>query len=146
MKIQIKRIDKILPLPQYQTKGSVAFDLVARESKIILPFQPTIIPLNVIIKIPKGYFLLLACRSSLPIKKTLMVSNGIGIIDQDYHGDKDEIGLQVVNFSKEPVTVEKGERIAQAICVKIAKITSFIEKRALSKASRGGWGSTDKSS
>lgn len=146
MKIQIKRIDKTLPLPRYQTKGSVAFDLVARESKIIQPFQPTIVPLNVIIKIPRGYFLLLACRSSLPVKKKLMVSNGIGIIDQDYHGDKDEVGLQVVNFSNQPVTVEKGERIAQALFVKIAKVTSFVEKQKLSKTSRGGWGSTDKKS
>ena len=70
------------------------------------------------------------------------MANGIGIIDQDYHGDTDEIAMQVLNFSKEDVTVEKGERIAQAILVKIAKIDKFVEVQSMKKESRGGFGST----
>ncbi len=73
-----------------------------------------------------------------------MIANGIGVIDQDYHGDEDEVGLQVLNFSKEPVVVKRGERIAQAILVKIAKASKFIAKKSLAKKSRGGWGSTDR--
>jgi len=142
MNIHIKRIDKSLPFPQYHTKGSVAFDLCARIETIIAPMKPTIIPLNLIVKIPKGYFLLLASRSSTPFKKNLMVANGIGIIDQDYHGDKDEIGLQVINFSRQNVLVKKGERIAQALLVKIATASKFVEKKQLNIKSRGGFGST----
>lgn len=142
MQIKIKRIDSTLPLPQYQTPGAVAFDLYARETVVINPWKPTIIPANVIIEVPEGYFLMLASRSSTPIKKNLMVANGIGVIDQDYHGDKDEIGVQVLNFSKEDVIIEKGERIAQALLVQIAKVVEFKEVTSIKKESRGGFGST----
>ena len=142
MKIKIKRIDPTLPIPQYQTPGSVAFDLYARETIVIPPWKPTIIPANVIVEVPEGYFLMLASRSSTPIKKNLLVANGIGVIDQDYHGDHDEIGIQVLNFSENEVTIEKGERIAQALLVQIAKIVEFDEVDSIKKESRGGFGST----
>ena len=142
MKLKIKRIDKTLPIPTYQTPGSVAFDLYSRITIDIPPQIPTIIPTNIIVKIPKGYFLMLASRSSLPLKKHLMVSNSIGVIDQDYCGDKDEIGIQVINFSNHFVNVERGERIAQAILVKIGIVDQFIEEKQLAAKSRGGWGST----
>jgi len=142
MRVKIKRVDKSLPIPEYHTKGSVAFDLYARKSTVIEPFSPSIIPANIIVKVPKGYFLLLASRSSTPLKKGLMVANGIGVIDQDYHGDNDEIGVQVLNFTKKSVSIEKGERIAQAMLVKIAKVDNFNETESISKKSRGGFGAT----
>lgn len=142
MNIKIKRIDPSLPLPQYQTSGAAAFDLYARETTVITPWKPTIIPANIIVEVPEGFFLMLASRSSTPIKKNLMVANGIGVIDQDYHGEQDEIGVQVLNFSKEDVTVEKGERIAQALLVQIAKVVEFTEVKTMKKESRGGFGST----
>ncbi len=139
--LKLKRIDKSLPLPAYQTKGSVGFDLYARETVKIKPFEPTLIPLNTIVKIPKGYMLLLASRSSLPIKKGLMVANGVGIIDQDYCGENDELKLLVINFTKKEVIVKKGERIAQGIIVKIEK-PEFEEVEKMGEKSRGGFGST----
>lgn len=142
MKIKIKLIDTSLPLPSYQTEGSVAFDLYARESVVIPPFTPTIIPANVVIQVPKGYFLMIASRSSTPLKKNLMVANGIGVIDEDYHGDTDEIGVQVLNFSQKEVTVDKGERIAQALLVQIAKVVDFEVVDSIKSESRGGFGST----
>lgn len=142
MKVKIKRIDKSLALPQYHTSGSVAFDLCARVQTIVTPFKPTIIPLNIIIQTPTDYFLALAARSSLPLKKGLMVANGIGIIDKDYCGDEDEIGLQVLNFTNEDVIIKKGERIAQAMLVKIGKVTQFEEVPSMKAKSRGGFGST----
>ncbi|MFA9288295.1 MAG: dUTP diphosphatase [Weeksellaceae bacterium] len=142
MKIRIKRVDKELPIPSYQTDGAVAFDLYARTTTIIPPWTPTIVPTNLIIEVPKGYFLMLASRSSTPLKKQLMVANGIGVIDEDYHGDNDEIGVQFLNFSKEDVTIERGERIAQALIVQIAKVVEFDEVDSIKAESRGGFGST----
>lgn len=142
MKIQIKRIDTTLPLPEYQTEGSVAFDLYARLDTEVAPWKPTIVPANIIVKVPEGYFLMLASRSSTPIKKNLMIANSIGVIDQDYHGNEDEIGIQVLNFSEEVVSIKKGERIAQALFVKIAKVETFEEQEQISENSRGGFGST----
>ena len=142
MKVKIKRIDPTLPLPEYQTPGSVAFDLYARKTTTIAPWNATIIPTNIILDVPEGYFLMLCSRSSTPIKKGLIVANGIGVIDQDYHGDEDEIGVQVLNFTKEDVIIEKGERIAQALLVSIAKVVEFDEVKQMSSKSRGGFGST----
>ena len=142
--MNIKRIDPSLPLPAYQTKGSVAFDLYARIDMVIKPFTSTIIPSNIVVKIPEGYFLMLASRSSLPLKKSLMIANGVGVIDEDYCGDKDEIGVQVLNFSQSDVEVKKGERIAQAILVKIAKVDEFVPVDSMNAESRGGFGSTGK--
>lgn len=142
MNVKIKRVDSSLPLPEYQTEGSVAFDLYARIDISVPSWKPTIIPANIIIEVPEGYFLMLASRSSTPIKKNLMIANSIGVIDQDYHGDKDEIGIQVLNFTSEEVIVKKGERIAQALLVKIAKVESFEEVEQIKGDSRGGFGST----
>lgn len=139
--LKIKRLDKSLPLPSYQTKGSVGFDLYARETVKIKPFTPTFVPLNTIAKIPKGYMLLIASRSSLPLKKGLILANSVGIIDQDYCGEKDEIKALVLNFTKKSVVVKKGERIAQGILIKIAR-SKIKEMEKMAKKSRGGFGST----
>jgi len=64
----------------------------------------------------------------------------VGIIDQDYCGPEDEIKIQMMNISKKKVKIEKGERIAQALLVKIAR-PNLIEKKIRAK-SRGGFGST----
>ena len=146
MQLKIKRIDKTLPLPEYQTKGAVAFDLYARVETTIPPFKPTLIPLNIIVKVPSGYFFMLASRSSTPMKKGLMVSNGIGVIDQDYSGDTDEVMLLALNFTKKNVKVEKGERIAQGLLIKIAQVKKFVEVKKMDKKSRGGFGTTNRRS
>ncbi len=141
MKVNIKRIDKTLELPTYKTNGSIGFDLVAREKTAIKPGTLELIPLNVIVATPHGHGLFLTCRSSMPIKKGLLIPNGLGIIDQDYSGENDELMLEAYNFTKKKVVVEKGERIAQGIFVKI-EIAKFKEVNKQRKKSRGGFGST----
>lgn len=144
MKLEISLIDKSLPAPQYHSEGAVAFDLYARTNVTIAPFNPTIVPTNLIVKVPHGYFLMIASRSSTPLRKSLLVANGVGVIDQDYHGEKDEIGVQLLNFSNSEVVIEKGERIAQALLVKIARVSEFTDIKEVKKKSRGGFGSTGK--
>jgi len=112
MNVKIKRIDKNLPLPVYETAGSVGFDLLAREEVIIEPKSIKLIPGNIIVETPKGYALILASRSSTPKKYGLTKPHGIGVIDQDYCGPKDEVKIQVYNFSEAPVTIQKGTKIA----------------------------------
>src|SRR3989344_5130584 len=119
MQVSIQRIDSTLPLPEYQTKGAVGFDLVTRETTTIAPQAIGLVPGNVIVKVPEGYALLIIPRSSLPRKKALVCPHSLGVIDCDYHGPEDEILVQVQNVGAKPVTVERGERIAQGIFVKI---------------------------
>lgn len=141
MNLKIKRNDKKLPLPQYHTKGSIGFDLVSRKKINVRPSELKLVPLNIVIETPKDYGLFLTCRSSMPIKKGLLIPNGLGIIDQDYSGENDELMLEVFNFTKKIVKIDRGERIAQGIIVKIEKV-EFKEVKKMTKQSRGGFGST----
>jgi len=139
-KIKIKRFDKELPLPIYKTKQAAAFDLHARAETVIAPRSVGYVPLNVAIETPKGHFLLLASRSSTH-KKGLMMANGIGIGDPDFCGDGDEYQAAYYNFTDNPVVVEKGERIAQAMIVKIVN-ANWKETESMKSKTRGGFGST----
>ncbi|MGL5831046.1 MAG: dUTP diphosphatase [Candidatus Altimarinota bacterium] len=141
MKVLIKRIDKELPIPKYETEGAAAFDIMSREDMSIEAGQIALIPGNVIVKVPDGYMLVLVPRSSTPRKKGLSIPHGIGIIDMDYHGPEDELKVQVLNFTKEAVLVSRGERIAQAVFVKIDRF-EFEEVEQIAEKSRGGFGST----
>jgi len=84
--------------------------------------------------------LLVTLRSSTPRRKGLLVPHGVGIIDQDYCGEGDEIMLQVYNFLDEAVTVQRGERIAQGMFVPIMQV-NWNEVDEVGKG-RGGFGST----
>lgn len=140
---KIKRFDKTLPLPEYKTPGAAGFDLCARET-ITIPSQAVVlVPLNVAIQPPEGYFVLLAARSSLH-KRGLMPANGVGIIDADYCGNEDEYKAALFNFSDHDAVIERGERIAQGVFVPLAQC-AFEEVDDMGAQSRGGFGSTGKS-
>ena len=144
MKVRIQRIDKDLPLPVYETDGSVGFDILARETVVIEHRMIELVPANIVVEVPKGYMLVVASRSSTPRKKGLAPPHGFGIIDHDYCGPEDEIKIQVYNFSGEPVTIERGEKIAQGVFVRIDKF-EWEEVDGIRGESRGGFGSTDAS-
>ena len=141
LKVKIKRIDKDLPLPAYQTDGSVAVDLYARLDYTVKPKEIALIPGNVIIQAPPGYFFIIAARSSLPRKKGLVIPQAVGIVDADFCGEKDEILLQVMNITDVPVEVKRGERLAQGFFTKFDKI-EWEEVDQMASDSRGGFGST----
>lgn len=141
MKVKITRIDKSLPLPKYETSGSVGFDFVAREDIEIQPHAVALVPGNVIVEVPVGYMLLVSLRSSTPRKKGLLCPHGIGVIDHDYCGGHDEIKIQIYNFTDKLVTILRGERLAQGIFVRVDKC-EFEEVERIKEQSRGGFGST----
>src|SRR3989442_12365159 len=139
LQVAIKRIGIDLPLPTYATAGSVGFDLLCREDTEIAPRTVELIPSNVIVRIPAGYMLMLTLRSSTPLRKGLLIPNGVGIIDQDYCGEGDELRVQVFNFREEAVVGKRGESIAQGIFFPVTRV-SWKEKDEKGKG-RGGFGS-----
>lgn len=141
MKVEISRIDVSLPLPRHESSGAVGFDFITRETTTIAPDAIALVPGNVVVKVPEGYALLITPRSSLPRKKALVCPHSIGVIDQDYHGPDDEILVQVQNISSEPVVVERGERIAQGMFVKVEQ-AEWEEVDNHGAETRGGFGST----
>lgn len=141
MQVSIQRIDTTLPLPKAESTGAVGFDLVTRVTTVVQPGEIALVPGNVIVKVPEGYALLIVPRSSLPRKKGLVCPHSIGVIDADYHGPKDELLVQVKNVTNAPVTVERGERIAQGVFVKIER-PDWVEVDDHGAETRGGFGST----
>jgi len=128
-------------LPEYKTPGSCAFDLSPIEDATISPGEIVRLRTGLVICTPPGHTLLIAARSSLPKKYGLCIPQGVGIVDQDYCGPNDEILLQLLNFTNEPVSVKAGERLAQGIFVPILKC-EFVVAEELKTENRGGFGST----
>lgn len=141
MKINIKRIDNTLPLPAYQTKGAVAFDIYSRTDIEVAPKSLARIPTNLIIEVPAGYMLAVIPRSSTAQKMGLSIPHGIGVIDQDYHGPSDEILYQVYNFTDTTASIKRGDRIGQACFLRVDQM-EWNEVDDVTSANRGGFGST----
>ena len=142
MDLKLKRFDKTLPLPEYKSKGAVAFDLYSREEIIIQPGEVRLIPLNIAIELPEGYFALLVNRGST-YKLGITCVNGTGIGDYDYCGDNDEYMFPALNYTKEAVTIEKGTRCCQILILPVAKV-DIQEVDHMNNKDRGGFGSTGK--
>ena len=128
-------------MPQYATAGSAAFDLAASDDQIIGAGEVTLVPTGLVIEVPAGMFLAVFARSSTPLKRGLMVANGVGVVDSDYCGPADEIKVPVINVTTQPVRLAKGDRIAQGILLPARRV-QWDEVGELQAASRGGFGSS----
>jgi dUTP pyrophosphatase len=141
MNVRIKRIRPHAALPAYQTSGAAAFDLAAAEQTTIQPGEVALIPTGLVIEVPAGMFLAIFARSSTPLKRGLMVANGVGVVDPDYSGPEDEVKIAVLNVKASAVTVDRGERIAQGIFMHAPRV-EWIEIDEMQSPSRGGFGAT----
>ncbi|NCO63556.1 MAG: dUTP diphosphatase [Flavobacteriales bacterium] len=141
--MQIKIINKSShTLPNYETIASAGMDLRANISETITlkPLERTIVKTGLFIELPIGIEAQVRPRSGLAAKKGVTVLNAPGTIDADYRG---EIGVILVNLSKEDFIIENGERIAQLVIAKHER-AEWIHVEELSETSRGegGFGST----
>ena len=93
------------------------------------------------IEVPAGHFLAIVARSSTPLKRGLLVANGIGVIDPDYSGPSDEVLIQLLNVTDAAVDVHRGDRLAQGIVLPAPRVT-WQEAEVLRDTVRGGFGST----
>ena len=142
MDVTITRLDPSVPLPQYETSGAAGFDLAASVDMTVAPGQVVLVPTGLVIAVPEGHVLGIFARSSTPLKRGLMVANGVGLVDSDYRGPADEIKIEVVNFTQAPVPVRKGDRLAQGVLLRFER--AEWREAAAAAVSRGGFGSTDK--
>lgn len=140
MTVTITRLSPDVPMPAYATAGAAAFDLAASADTVVPPHAITLVPTGLVVAVPAGHFLAILARSSTPLKRGLMVANGVGVVDADYCGPADEVKIQVINVTDQPVTVAAGDRIAQGMVLAAPRVT-FAEG-ATAAASRGGFGST----
>jgi dUTP pyrophosphatase len=130
--------------PAYATAGSAACDLRAaiEGPLLILPGGRTLVPTGVAMAIPEGYEGQVRMRSGLAHDKGLALLNAPGTIDSDYRG---EIRVILANLGSEPVTLERGERIAQLVFAPVARARfERVGELPASPRGQGGFGSTGK--
>ena len=109
-------------LPERSTSASAGYDFYTC-CDIVIPANSRtgIIATDVKAQMEDDEVLLLFVRSSIGIKKGIVLSNGTGVIDSSYYGNKSNdgnIGFSLLNTTNEDVIIKKGERIIQGMFVK----------------------------
>ncbi|SVA26491.1 uncharacterized protein METZ01_LOCUS79345 [marine metagenome] len=131
-----------LDLPEYQTPGSSGIDLRAavEEPIIIGSGERVMIPTGLKMEIPAGYEGQVRTRSGLAATRGLVVLNSPGTLDADYRG---EVKVILMNLGSEPLTINRGERVAQLVIAPVARVViSEVEDVDETIRGLGGFGST----
>ena len=129
------------PLPAYASTSAAGMDLRADLSEpiVLQPLERKLIPTGLFIELPSDCEAQVRPRSGLALKHGITVLNSPGTIDADYRG---EIGVILVNLSKEPFEIQPGERIAQMVISKFvqAEFEEVATLEELSETERGAGG------
>ena len=139
--------DTEMPMPKYETNGSSGADLranfpetIRNHGKILMPGCRALIPVGLMIEIPKGHEVQIRPRSGLAIKNGITILNSPGTIDSDYRG---EISVILFNSGIDQFNISHGDRIAQMVVATVVQ-ARFEVSSALAETGRGatGFGST----
>lgn len=129
-----------LPLPAYQTPGSVGMDLCSAEDFKLFHGQTKVFETGFAVEIPEGYELQVRSRSGLAAKHGVFVTNGIGTIDSDYRG---EIKVILSHLGRNALQIERGDRIAQLVLLPALQgIAVEVDDLSVTGRGSGGLGST----
>lgn len=136
-------------LPIKATVHSAGVDFIASSDITIPAFrfkgQATLVPTGLKAFMPKSECLLIFARSSLPVNRGLIMSNGVGVVDSDYYNNSKNEGhimLEFNNLTNKHLTIKKGERIGQGIFYKVPKVSYGVNLKTDKRG--GGFGSTNK--
>ena len=133
-----------IALPQRKTAASAGYDLAAAADTVLSPGRVTLVPTGLKAYMQPGEVLCTSIRSSMALRHSLLLANGIGVIDADYYGNEQNEGhiqVAVLNLGTSPLTVHKGERLAQGI------FSHYLvtDDDAAGGIRKGGFGSTGRS-
>jgi dUTP pyrophosphatase len=137
--IKVRRVrPSSLPLPRYQSAHAAGMDLVAdiEVSLEIAPMGRAAVPTGIAMEIPSGFEGQLRPRSGRALEEGLTLVNSPGTVDADYRG---EIKVLLVNLGNAPITIRRGDRIAQLVIAPVAR-AELVEVAELEASSRGGGG------
>jgi len=141
VEILIQRLDPDLPLPAYAHPGDAGADLTSAVDIELAPGQRALVPTGIAVALPDGYAAFVHPRSGLAVRAGVGIVNAPGTVDAGYRG---EIKVCLVNLDPaEPVTLHRGDRIAQLVIQRVEK-ARFVEVERLPGSARGdgGYGST----
>ena len=131
-----------LQLPTYETAGSSGMDVRAAVSDqlTIEPGSRALVPTGFAVAIPVGYEIQVRPRSGLAVKHGLSLPNTPGTIDADYRG---EVKIAMINLGAEPVTIRRGERIAQLVVAPVVRAEiEVVDSLDETRRGSGGFGHT----
>ncbi len=140
--IQILPHGQGLDLPAYATPGAAGLDAIAavHEPLVMAPGDRAAVPTGLAMAIPPGFEVQVRPRSGLAFKHGLTVANAPGTIDSDYRG---EVKVLLINLGADPVTIERGMRIAQLVPAAVTHATLVVvESLDATVRGTGGFGST----
>lgn len=142
--IRVKKLHPNAKLPTYGSCEAAGADLYAclDEAVTIAPGEIFWVPTGIALEVPKGCAGLVYARSSLGAKRGLAPANKVGVVDSDYRG---EIRVVLLNHSKQPQTLEPGERVAQFVITPVLQPQyELVEELSDTDRGAGGFGSTGK--
>jgi dUTP pyrophosphatase len=144
LKVSIRRLPNAsdLPLPARSTAHASGFDLRACvESPLVVPAGGrALVPTGVAIAVPFGFEAQIRPRSGLALKSGITLLNSPGTIDADYRG---EVGVILVNHGAAPVTIARGDRIAQLVIQRLPDVElEAVEELPETARGAGGFGHT----
>ena len=140
-----KYADIDFPMPERKTELSAGYDFCLPEEVTLEPGKLQLVPTGVKAYMQAGERLGMHIRSSMAVKKRLMLVNNVGIIDADYYNNADNEGhimLALLNMGQEKVVLPKGERVAQGIFY--TYLTADGDEKVTKAVRGGGFGSTSK--
>jgi dUTP pyrophosphatase len=143
LKILDHRLGSEIPLPKYATHGAAGLDLRAclDQPVTVQPGETILVPTGLAIHISEqSLAAVLLPRSGLGHKHGIVLGNLVGLIDSDYQG---QVFVSCWNRSKEPFTIEIGERIAQMVFVPVVQAKfEIVDEFDQSSRGEGGFGHT----
>jgi len=134
--------DADIPIPRYMTAQAAGMDICAAVASdtVLVPGAIELVPTGLAIALPAGYEAQIRPRSGLAVKHGIGIINSPGTIDADYRG---EIKIALINLGKAPVTIHRGDRIAQmiinAVCQVRLKVVANLDETGRNS---GGFGHT----
>jgi dUTP pyrophosphatase len=131
-----------LPLPAYATADAAGVDLAAAVAAplTLAPGERQDVPTGIALALPAGWEGQVRPRSGLALRHGVTVLNSPGTIDADYRG---EIRVILANLGNAPVTIARGERIAQLIIAPVSRAEwQVVTELPATGRGTGGFGST----
>lgn len=139
--LKVKIINKSHhPMPAYATPGSAGMDVRAflKVPVTLGPLERALIPTGLYMQLPQGYECQIRPRSGLAVKHGISLVNAPGTVDCDYRG---EIGVIVINLSREPFEIKDGERICQMVISRYERVEwEPVERIDTTERGDGGFG------
>ncbi|GGI05562.1 dUTP diphosphatase [Egicoccus halophilus] len=134
--LSVRRLHPDAVVPTYAHAGDAGLDLSSTEEVVVAPGARAAVPTGLALAIPPGWVGLVHPRSGLARRHGLTVANAPGTIDAGYRG---EVLVLLVNLGAEPVTLARGERVAQLLLQRVGRAL-VREVDALDDTARGAGG------